>query len=117
MYTDEYVRISTPQRKQDMSHIERKNGVVTMKPGIDIVASQCANLKQEFLEIINSGEKKIVIDFSGTEMIDSSGIGLLISIRNSLANYGGSEIELLNLSEDLKQLFKVMKLDNHFRIS
>lgn len=50
-------------------------------------------------------------------MIDSSGIGLLISIRNSLANYGGSEIELLNLSEDLKQLFKVMKLDNHFRIS
>ncbi|MCK9296668.1 MAG: STAS domain-containing protein [Desulfobulbaceae bacterium] len=100
-----------------MSHIERKNGVVTMKPGIDIVASQCANLKQEFLDIINSGEKKIVIDFSGTEMIDSSGIGLLISIRNSLANNGGGEIELLNLSEDLKQLFKVMKLDNHFRIS
>jgi anti-anti-sigma factor len=100
-----------------MSHIDRKNGVVTMKPGIDIVASQCANLKQEFLEIINSGEKKIIIDFSGTEMIDSSGIGLLISIRNSLANNGGDEIELLNLSEDLKQLFKVMKLDNHFKIS
>jgi anti-anti-sigma factor len=100
-----------------MSHIDRKNGVVTMKPGIDIVASQCANLKQDFLEIINSGEKKIIIDFSGTEMIDSSGIGLLISIRNSLANNGGDEIELLNLSEDLKQLFKVMKLDNHFKIS
>lgn len=100
-----------------MSHIERKNGVVTMKPGIDFVASQCANLKQEFVEIINSGEKKIIIDFSATEMIDSSGIGLLISIRNSLANYGGGEIELLNLSEDLKQLFKVMKLDNHFKIS
>ena len=88
-----------------------------MNPGIDIVASQCASLKQEFVEIINSGEKKIVIDFSATEMIDSSGIGLLISIRNSLANYGGGEIELLNLSEDLKQLFKVMKLDNHFKIS
>ncbi|MBU0908452.1 MAG: STAS domain-containing protein [Proteobacteria bacterium] len=100
-----------------MSHIERKNGVVIIKPGIDIVASQCANLKLEFLEIINNSEKKIVIDFSGTEMIDSSGIGLLISIRNSLANYGGGEIELLNLSEDLKQLFKVMKLDNHFKIS
>jgi len=100
-----------------MSHIERKNGVVTMKPGTDFVASQCANLKQEFVEIINSGEKSIIIDFSATEMIDSSGIGLLISIRNSLANYGGGEIELLNLSEDLKQLFKVMKLDNHFKIS
>ncbi|MEW6520107.1 MAG: anti-sigma factor antagonist [Desulfurivibrio sp.] len=100
-----------------MSHIERKNGVVTMKPGIDIVASQCAGLKQEFLEIINGGENKIIIDLAGTEMIDSSGIGLLISIRNSLVNYGGGEIELLNLSGDLKQLFKVMKLDNHFKIS
>jgi anti-sigma B factor antagonist len=100
-----------------MSLIERKNGVVTMKPGIDIVASQCAGLKQEFLEIINSGEKKIAIDLSETEMIDSSGIGLLISIRNSLSNNGGGEIELMNLSDDLRHLFRVMKLDNHFKIS
>ena len=99
-----------------MSHIERKEGVVTMKPGVDIVASQCASLKQEFLEIINSGEKKISIDLSETEMIDSSGIGLLISIRNSLANNGGGEIELIHLSDDLRQLFKVMRLDNHFTI-
>lgn len=99
-----------------MSHIERKEGVVTMKPGVDIVASQCAGLKQEFLEIINSGEKKISIDLSETEMIDSSGIGLLISIRNSLANNGGGEIELIHLSDDLRQLFKVMRLDNHFTI-
>ncbi|MCB2181995.1 MAG: STAS domain-containing protein [Desulfobulbaceae bacterium] len=100
-----------------MSLIERKDGVVTIKPGIDIVASQCETLKQEFLEIINSGEKKLVIDFSETEMIDSSGIGLLISIRNSLTNSGGGEIELSNLSDDLHQLFKVMRLDNHFTIS
>ena len=100
-----------------MSHIERKEGVVTMKPGVDIVASQCPALKEEFLEIVNSGEKKIIIDLSETEMIDSSGIGLLISIRNSLANNGGGEIELVNLTEDLKQLFKVMRLDNHFTIS
>ena len=88
-----------------------------MKPGIDIEASQCAGLKQEFLEIINSGEKKIAIDLSETEMIDSSGIGLLISIRNSLSNNGGGEIELMNLSDDLRHLFRVMKLDNHFKIS
>ena len=100
-----------------MSLIERKEGVVTMKPGIDIVASQCPTLKEEFLEIINSGEKKIIIDLSETEMIDSSGIGLLISIRNSLTNNDGGEIELTNLSEDLQQLFKVMRLDNHFTIS
>ncbi len=100
-----------------MSFIERKDGLVTIKPGIDIISSQCESLKQEFLEIINSGEKKIVIDLSETEMIDSSGIGLLISIRNSLSNNGGGEIELINMSDDLCHLFKVMRLDNHFTIS
>lgn len=100
-----------------MSHIERKEGVVTIKPGIDIVASQCQTLKDEFLEIINSGEKKIIIDLAGTEMIDSSGIGLLISIRNSLVTDSGGEIELINLTDDIEQLFKVMRLDNHFTIS
>ncbi|MFZ5759039.1 MAG: STAS domain-containing protein [Thermodesulfobacteriota bacterium] len=99
-----------------MSHIERKDGVVVMKPGVDIVASQCAGLKKEFLEIINSGEKKITIDLAGTEMIDSSGIGLLISIRNSIVSNGGGEIELTNLTDDIRQLFKVMRLDNHFTI-
>jgi anti-sigma B factor antagonist len=100
-----------------MSHIERKDGVVTIKPGIDIVASQCPALKKEFLEIIKSGEKKITIDLSGTEMIDSSGIGLLISIRNSLVSDSGGEIELINLTDDIEQLFKVMRLDNHFTIT
>lgn len=99
-----------------MSYFERKDGVVTIKPGVDIVASQCPSLKKEFLEIINSGEKKIIIDLADTEMIDSSGIGLLISIRNSLTNSGGEEIELINLSDDIQQLFKVMRLDNHFKM-
>lgn len=100
-----------------MSHIERKDGVVTIKPGIDIVASKCDDLKKEFLEVVNSGEKKIIIDLSGTEMIDSSGLGLLISTRNSLIDTGGDEVELKNISSDIMQLFKVMRLDNHFTLT
>ncbi len=100
-----------------MSHIERKDGVVTIKPGIDIVASKCEELKAEFLDIVNSGEKKIIIDLSGTEMIDSSGLGLLISTRNSLTDAGGDEVEIINISSDIMQLFKVMRLDNHFTLS
>ncbi len=100
-----------------MSHIERKDGVVTIKPGIDIVSSKCEDLKTEFFDIISSGEKKIVIDLSGTEMIDSSGLGLLISTRNTLLDAGGSEVEIVNITSDIMQLFKVMRLDNHFTLT
>ena len=100
-----------------MSHIERKDGVVTITPGIDIVASKCGDLKIEFVDIVNSGEKKIIIDLSGTEMIDSSGLGLLISTRNSLTDAGGEEVEITNITSDIMQLFKVMRLDNHFTLT
>ena len=99
-----------------MSKIEKNGESVTITPGIDIVASKCSELKEEFLTIINDNPKQIIIDLSGTEMIDSSGLGLLISTRNSLADAGGDEVKLTNISTDIMQLFKVMRLDNHFTI-
>jgi anti-sigma B factor antagonist len=99
-----------------MSHIEKKNGAITIKPGVDIVVSQCQSLREELLEQINNGEKKIIIDLDGTEMIDSSGIGILISARNSLMKAGGEEIQIINCSSDILHLLKIMRLDKHFSI-
>ncbi len=100
-----------------MSYIERKEGIIVVKPGVDIIASQCAALREELLEIINDGEKQIIIDLQDTGIIDSSGIGLLVSTQNSLIDKGGERIELLNLSEDIQKLFTAMRLDQHFKIS
>ncbi len=99
-----------------MSYIERKNGVVVVKPGVDIIASQCASLKEELLQILKDGEKKIIIDLQDIQMIDSSGIGLLISTQNSLKDSGGEGIELINISDDIHKLFIAMRLDQHFKM-
>jgi len=71
-----------------MSYIERKDGIIVVKPGVDVIASQCASLQNELQQLINDGEKKIILDFQDTRMIDSSGIGLLIATRNSLSDSG-----------------------------
>lgn len=100
-----------------MSYIERKEGIIHVKPGGDIVASQCAAIKEELLQIISDGEKKIILDLSDTSMIDSSGIGLLISCRNSLLDSGGSEMEIINISADIKKLLTTMRLDQYFTVT
>lgn len=97
-----------------MSHIVKENGTATITPGIDIIASNCAGLRQELLGLINEGEKKIIIDLKDTTMIDSSGIGLLIATKNNLVDAGGGEVELIHISEDIMQLFLIMRLENHF---
>ena len=99
-----------------MSYIERKDGIIVVRPGVDIVASQCAALKEEMLQIIRDGEKKFIIDLQDTQMIDSSGIGLLISTQNSLKDNDGEGIELINISDDIHKLFTAMRLDQHFKM-
>lgn len=99
-----------------MSHIIKEDGAVRITPGIDIIASNCAKLRQELIGIINEGEKKIIIDLKDTEMIDSSGIGLLISTKNSLNDSGGGEVEIIHISDDIMQLFLIMRLENHFTL-
>ena len=97
-----------------MSHISKEDDAVKITPGVDIIASTCADLRQELLGLINEGEKKIIIDLKDTVMIDSSGLGLLISAKNNLVDAGGGEIEIIHVSNDIMELFLIMRLENHF---
>lgn len=97
-----------------MSQIIKEEGETTVIPGVDIVASHCEGLREELLSLINEGEKRIIIDLKDTEMIDSSGIGLLIATKNNLTDAGGGEVEIIHISDDIMQLFLIMRLENHF---
>lgn len=97
-----------------MSDIVKEDGAVKITPGVDIIASNCAELRTELIGLINDGAKDIIIDLKDTEMIDSSGIGLLISAKNSLVDAGGGEVEIIHISDDIMALFLIMRLENHF---
>jgi anti-anti-sigma factor len=60
--------------------------------------------------------KKIIFDLSQVEFIDSSGIGMLIKIRD---NYymQGYELRLCGLNEDVKTIFELSNILGFFEIS
>lgn len=65
--------------------------------------------------LIEGGAQKILIDFKNTEYIDSSGIGVLIKAAKLIkANKG--EIAISNVSNELKEIFKVINLHNLINI-
>ena len=65
---------------------------------------------------LEKGEKKFLIDFSQTGYIDSSGLGVLVSLSKKIREQGG-ELRLANLNDDLKTLFELTKLDTLFQIA
>lgn len=99
-----------------MSKIDRQDGKVIVQPEEDIVASTVDDFRKELKELVEDGEINLALDLQQVKMIDSMGLGALISTHNSLVKRD-SQLEVLNVNEDILNLFKTMRLDHHFQIS
>ena len=81
-----------------------------------LVVSNRQDLKQRVLDEVEKGTTKVLVDFAHAGYIDSSGLGVLVSLAKRLRELGG-DLRLANLNEDLLTLFELTKLDSLFRIA
>jgi anti-anti-sigma factor len=98
-----------------MSEITKDGDGIIVKPGQDVVASVVPELRKELQPLVGEGPKELVIDLSGVEMVDSVGIGLFIATHNSMSKSGGKFV-VTNVSKDIYNLFKTMRLHQHFEV-
>lgn len=84
--------------------------IVGEKLTVTDVSEMQSALKSE----ISDGVQRIVFDLSGTIMLDSSGIGLLIATYNTLAKAQG-KIRLINVSLDILKLLQNMRLADRLK--
>lgn len=61
------------------------------------------------------GAKKILLDFSKTEYLSSSGLRVLLELHGEMTRSGGV-VAMCSPSEELLELFGVVRLDRAFKI-
>ena len=66
-------------------------------------------------ELINKGQKQILLNLGDVNYIDSSGLGELVSAYTSVKNAGG-ELKLLGLTKKVHDLLQITKLYTVFDI-
>ncbi|MEX0855962.1 MAG: STAS domain-containing protein [Gemmatimonadota bacterium] len=81
-----------------------------------LIVGNRQELKQKVLDELERGARKFLVDFTNTGYIDSSGLGVLVSLSKKVREQGG-ELRLSTLNEDLRTLFELTKLDTLFRIA
>jgi len=81
----------------------------------DIVASTATHFRDLLKNKVENGVEDLILDFSVIEMIDSVGLGVIIATHNSLNNSNG-KLSVINVSSDIFNLFKTMRLDQHFEV-
>ena len=93
-----------------------KRGVVVVGVDGQLLVGNRQELKQRVLDAVDGGSRKFVVDFTRTGYIDSSGLGVLVSLSKKIREQGG-ELRLAGLNEDLQTLFELTKLDTLFSIT
>ncbi len=81
-----------------------------------LIVGNRQELKQKVLQELERGTRRFLVDFTETGYIDSSGLGVLVSLSKKVREQGG-DLRLSSLNEDLRTLFELTKLDTLFRIS
>jgi anti-sigma B factor antagonist len=100
-----------------MSFSIRKSGdVCVVDVEGQLIVGNRQELKQKVLDELERGERRFLVDFSQTGYIDSSGLGVLVSLSKKIRETGG-ELRLASLNDDLKTLFELTKLDTLFQIA
>lgn len=72
-------------------------------------------LRDAVRELLNRGQKKILLNLADVSYIDSSGIGELVSGFTTVTNQGG-QLKLLNLTKKVHDLLQITKLYTVFNV-
>lgn len=95
--------------------VEKKAESAEIRFSENLVSDTVEDLRGTLKKLLSEQLNSITINFQSIEMIDSMGIGLLVSTHNTLTARGG-ELLIVNLSPDLLELFTVMRLNEFFSI-
>jgi anti-sigma B factor antagonist len=98
------------------SQIKDASGVAVVQVDGQLIVGNRLELKDLVQAALDKGERRLLIDFSRTGYIDSSGLGALVSISKKIREAGG-ELRLSGLNDDLRSLFELTKLDTLFAIA
>jgi anti-sigma B factor antagonist len=93
---------------QSAVKIIKLRGRLTLGESVD-------RLRNTMEGLLNSGDRRFVVDLGEVQMIDSSGIGLLVRLLTTAKQQGGA-LKLLNPSKFAVQTLKMIGLLNQFEI-
>ena len=97
-----------------MSDGTKTEEAITLVPPSDVTADRVIKLKEDIDKVIG-GTNFLIVDLKEASVIDSSGIGVLISAQNQLLKNQG-KLKVINATDDIVTMFKIMRLDKHFEI-
>lgn len=84
--------------------------------GGSMYVEDSASVREQLIGLLEEGIIHLTIDLSGLEYVDSSGLGVLISIHKRCLQKGGKMV-ITGLRGMVEELFRLTRLDLVFNVA
>ncbi len=89
--------------------------VVVLVVDGEINFNSSPDFRKAFLKVLDSKAQKVVVNLSNVAYVDSSGLATLVEAHQKIKSAGG-RLKLSNLTNKVKSLFEITKLEKLFEI-
>ena len=97
----------------NVKKIGQSNSITLVKVEGSLDAHTVPNFENKMNELINAGNYKILIDAEGINYISSAGLGIFMSILDTVEENGGS-LSVMKATEQFSKVFAMMGFDDLF---
>jgi anti-sigma B factor antagonist len=87
--------------------------IIVLRGSLDITSLD--DLKSEVIAIEEARVRKVVVDLRGLRQIDSSGVGVIVSLFKRIGKAGG-QVRVTGLTGQPQAVFKVLGFDKAFDV-
>jgi anti-sigma B factor antagonist len=97
------------------TRVERRDEdtIVYVSGDVDLRSSPA--LRTELLNLLKSPPRRLIVDLTGVDYMDSSGVGTVVELKRLLERKGG-KLVLCGLQERVRGVFEITQLDKFFTI-
>ena len=86
-----------------------------LEVGGEIDVYTAPQLRERLVALVDSGDRRVVVDLARVEFLDSTGLGVLVGAPKRLRGAGG-ELSLVCSQERLLKIFRITGLDRVFTL-
>jgi anti-anti-sigma factor len=90
--------------------VREADGGVVLAPTGRLTVVTAPELRAAVADRITAGDRIIVVDLSGTDFVDSSGLGALVSCLKS-ARQAGGDLRIVAPTEQVSMVLRMTNLD------
>lgn len=111
---------SEAEKREDVFTLARRGNILTLRFGGQRLGEREATLispqARNAIDNLGAGLKGLVLDMTNVRVMSSYGLGLCIELRNLAMSHRAGTV-LYGMCPDIRELFRVMKVDRLFTIA